>query len=694
MNYPGNASLAAPVKDRVVSTFKQTLELYRQGRREDVSAGCSLILQMDPTFEPARRLLEKLRNPAAPIDVESLLPDDARPAMDQAREAMAARDFERVIHLTTEILTNDLMNDDARILGDEAREKIEAGPFIDQFVRKCDQQIAAGNLAGARAELEKARSLDADHPEVLRVMRILAARASGPRPAAASPSFVVDDAAKQATGRAAAPASDFGFTFEEDKPSFSFDSPSGSSADSPFSGFSFGSPAPAAAPPPPAEAFDFSTASVSTTPDDQKKIEQYLADGDRAFNAGDYQQAIDFWSRIFLIDVTNDQASDRIERAKSRRRDVEQKVEALVASATTSLDRRDEARARADLAEALRLDPNHLGALEAQERLNAAGAPAAPAYAPPPDDKIDIGFFDDEPMASGIEAPLVPPSPFEQPAPAAKETKKKTGPIAKPVSTRSRKAPMGLIVTLLAILALAAGGWYVWTRFLNKPDVEPAATEAIFARANMLAGRGKIDEAIAVLQDVKPTDPQHEKALVMIADLRQKKNKSAQMIDGKPAAQYYEDKLAAALQAFEGHDYARAKAAFEEAQRVKPLPPDAKSAYDTAAEQVAKLDAAKALFGEQKYSEAIANLQPLLDQDPQNANVRRLIVDAHFNLGAQALQEERIPDAIREFDEVLRVNPDDELARRSRELAVRYDDQRKDLLYRIYVKYLPMRQPA
>ncbi|HEX2121740.1 MAG TPA: hypothetical protein VHL59_08870, partial [Thermoanaerobaculia bacterium] len=398
MNYPGNASLAAPVKDRVVSTFRQTLELYRQGRRDEVSAGCSLILQMDPTFEPARKLLEKLRNPGAPIDVDSLLPEDARPPMAQAREAMAARDFQRVVHLTSEILTDDLLNDEARILGDEAREKMEAGPFIEQFVRKCEQQIAAGNVAGARAELEKARSLDPDHPEVLRVARTLAARESGPRPAAASPSFVVDDAAKQATGRAAAPASDFGFTFEEDKPAeasfsnFSFDSP----ADSPFGGFSFGSPAPAA-PQPPAPAFDFSTASVSTTPDDQKKIDQYLAEGDRAFNAGDYQQAIDFWSRIFLIDVTNDQASDRIERAKSRRREIEQKVETLVASATAALDRRDEARARADLTEALRLDPNNLGAQEAMERLDSAGAAAAPAYAPL-DDKIDLGFFEDEPM--------------------------------------------------------------------------------------------------------------------------------------------------------------------------------------------------------------------------------------------------------------------------------------------------------
>jgi hypothetical protein len=68
-----------------------------------------------------------------------------------------------------------------------------------------------------------------------------------------------------------------------------------------------------------------------------------------------------------------------------------------------------------------------------------------------------------------------------------------------------------------------------------------------------------------------------------------------------------------------------------------------------------------------------------------------MITDAHFNLGAEALQTERTADAIREFDEVLKVSPNDELARRSRDLAARYDGSTKDLLYKIYVKYLPLR---
>src|SRR5688500_10965409 len=129
--YPGNASLAAAVKDRVVSTFEQALTLYKQGRTDEVVAGCNLILQMDPLFDPARKLLEKSRNPGLAVDVSNLMAGSGD-ALAEARQALAARDFERVVQITTEILTNDLMNDEARVPSDEAREKIEAAPFVDQ----------------------------------------------------------------------------------------------------------------------------------------------------------------------------------------------------------------------------------------------------------------------------------------------------------------------------------------------------------------------------------------------------------------------------------------------------------------------------------------------------------------------------------------------------------------------------------
>src|SRR4051794_19191568 len=166
--YPGNASLSSAVKDRVLSTFQQTLALYKEGRAAEVVEGCTLILRMDPMFDPARKLLEKTRNPNSPIDVDSLLPAPAADPLDEARAAMAARDFQRASDVTSEVLRNDFINEEARSINDEAREKMEAAPFVEQFIRKAEQFASQGNAAASRAELEKARALDSEHPGIRR----------------------------------------------------------------------------------------------------------------------------------------------------------------------------------------------------------------------------------------------------------------------------------------------------------------------------------------------------------------------------------------------------------------------------------------------------------------------------------------------------------------------------------------------
>lgn len=712
--YPGNSSLAAAVKERVASTFEQTLALYRQGRKDEVVAGCNLILQMDPMFDPAKKLLEKTKNPSLPIDVNTLSGAGTAGAIGEARAAMAARDFERVLQLTTDILTNDLMNDEARVLADEAREKLEAAPFIEQFVRKCEQSISKGNIAAARADLDKARALDASHPGVQKVAQAIAAKESAATPAPAA-SFVVDTPA--AGTRGSTQAADFGFTFEEDKSQgptipkqtspglFSFDAPAapaaGGQQQGGFSGFSFDTPATAAPAAPPfsfdasarkpqsANEYDFSTASIETTPDDQKKIAQYLADGDREFEAGHYQQAIDLWSRIFLIDVTNEPASERIERAKGKRREAEQKIEEIVAAGVQAFEKKDSRTARSKFEEVLAADPGNVTAQDYLERLNepAAGAAAVAktaAAAPPSFEKSVL----DEPGAGIFEEPSPIPEPLAIPAkkPAAKAP-------ARPAPS-GRKLPLGLIGGVVVLAILAAGGWFGYSKFKSRPSASAATTRAALDRANQYAAAGRYDLAISTLQDIKPGDAEYDKALNMIADLQQKKAHGAATFDGRPAQVFFQENINAGRAAFDTHDYVSAKKAWEQAMRVKALPADVKPSYDIAAQQVAKLDAARTLFAERKYEDVIATLQPLLQQDPQNKNMQRMIIDAHFDLGATALQEERLADAKREFDEVLKADPNDDLARRSRDLADRYDGQPKDLLYKIYVKYLPLRQPA
>ncbi|HEX7418294.1 MAG TPA: hypothetical protein VF505_00315, partial [Thermoanaerobaculia bacterium] len=653
------------------STFSQALDLYKQGRTDEVVAGCNLILQMDPLFDPAKRLLEKAKNPLSPVDIDSLTAGaSATPALVDARAAMAARDFERVIQLTTEILTNDLMNDDARVLADEAREKVEASPFIEQFVRKCEQSINNNNLAAARMDLEKARALDASHPGVRRIEQMIAAKEKA-TPAASSSSFVVEPPAP-AAGRSTAQASDFGFTFEEEKPgakqsfaNFAFDSPATPSADKPLGGgFSFDTPVanptstpsmsfdtPAKAP---SNEFDFSTASIETSPDDQKKIAQYLADGDNAFDSGNFQQAIDLWSRIFLIDVTNDAASDRIERAKSRRREGEQKIEGILAAGVQAFERRDVATARAKLGEVLQLDPNNVTAQDYMERLESPTG-AAPAFQPPAEETYaDNSVLED---AAGSDAFAEPGEDQQGPTPR----RGTRAPASRSAAASTGSKPMGLIITVIVAVVVIAAGYFAYSKFMATPKVDPAGARALLDRATTFSAEGKYDQAIATLQDIKPGDTQYDKALVMIADLQQKKARASAVVEGRPAGSYFDENVAAGRLAFQSHDYVSAKKAFEQAMRVKPLPIDVKAPYELASQQVAKLEGARTLFTERKYQDVITSLQPLMLQDPQNKNIQRMIIDSHFNLGAAALYDERLPDARREFEEVLKSDPNDEL---------------------------------
>jgi tetratricopeptide (TPR) repeat protein len=703
--YLGNSSLSSAVKDRVLSTFQQAVTLYKQGRIDEVVQGCGLILRMDPMFDPARKLMEKAKNPSAPIDVDALNPPDAgSDSLRDARAALAARDFQQASNLTAELLRNDFTNEEAREINDTAREKMEAAPFVDQFVRKAEAFARQGNLSAARMELEKARALDGDHPDIKPVLDSLTPAASTPAASFSSgpsPSFVVDAPPPAApAARGAAQATDFGFTFEEEKASgpelsfdaFSFDSPTPTAPVTPAAppqessafgsgGFSFDTPSAGTG------GFDFSTATVASG-DDQRKVQQYLADGDRAEASGDYQQAIDLWSRIFLIDVTNDEASQRIENAKAKRRDLESRVEALISAGETAFGRDNET-ARAKFTEALRLDPSNLVAHDYLEKLSSkvsgatTGGFAAPPAPPPPSDR---GIFDDEISMSGSYDSLKPPDPG--PAPAKKPVKSKAEAAQ---TSATRGSSMGVIATIAAVVIAAALGWFVWSKYMAKPAYDPSLTEATMRQAQVLAKRGHYDEAIAKLQDVKPADPQHDKALEMIADLQHKKAQAAEMVNGRPAAQVYDESIAAGRAAYEAHDFDTAKKAFDNAARIKPLPPDVKPIYDAASEQSARLEGARALFADQKYQETIATLNPLLQADPQNQSIRRMLVGAHFNLGAAALQEERVPDAIREFDEVLKNDPNDTMAKRSKELAERYSGQTKDLLYKIYVKYLPLR---
>ena len=79
------------------------------------------------------------------------------------------------------------------------------------------------------------------------------------------------------------------------------------------------------------------------------------------------------------------------------------------------------------------------------------------------------------------------------------------------------------------------------------------------------------------------------------------------------------------------------------------------------------------------------------EEDASNADINRLIVDSYYNLGVRDLQRGRPDLALRKFEEALNLRPDDSTLKRLQAFSATYQDRNEDLLYRIFVKYLPFR---
>ena len=72
MTYPGNSTLAADLQARIQETFQQTLDLAEKGNRQEAALGCDFILRLDPMFEPARTLQQRLQGGSGTLEIADL----------------------------------------------------------------------------------------------------------------------------------------------------------------------------------------------------------------------------------------------------------------------------------------------------------------------------------------------------------------------------------------------------------------------------------------------------------------------------------------------------------------------------------------------------------------------------------------------------------------------------------------------
>lgn len=224
------------------------------------------------------------------------------------------------------------------------------------------------------------------------------------------------------------------------------------------------------------------------------RIEQLLVTGLDHYFAGEFEAAIDLWTRVLFLDRNHDRARAYIERARSAQAERQRQTEALVHQGLDAFDRGEVEQARALLSDALDRGASHdlaLGVLGRIERLELGARGATSKRA----------GRHRTPTASGA---------------------------AVPVPRRSAGHSMGFwLLNLAAVVILGLSSWWLWTtngwpdlwpspaaggRMAAIPEVTgplpvPSAAEAYLRRGQALFDSGRLRDALVVLDRVPAGDP-------------------------------------------------------------------------------------------------------------------------------------------------------------------------------------------
>ncbi|HEX9286796.1 MAG TPA: DUF2379 family protein [Thermoanaerobaculia bacterium] len=622
--YPGNLSLPVEVREKILATFRHTLDLFRDGKLDDCLIGCDFILKMDPRFAPARKLQEKAKNPKAEIDIAELGAIAASPA---APPPPALRETGPVKPPTT------------------------AGypPSVST------PWISPPDLAMPAPAVR--RDTDPAAVEGLENLSLDSLSLDGPLP----------DLSEPASREAGLPFESRLERGGESVPSFGEPSAGTASGDRDLA----------------------SPLAVST----DGEIAALLRQGDEANTAGDRQQAIEVWSRVFLLDIDNADAVSRIEKARKEMAEESRRLAAALEQGKRSFEKGDLAGARTQFDAVLNLD----------ERPSAPAPPRPPVptepVSPSPHDLSAVVATSDV-LAEEMDQSGPPGRrswsalrPRNEPAP---ETGAAPAPKRASIRVNRRMA-------LLAggALALVAAGVFVATRPREtKTGVARTGSAASLEHATALFREGKIAETTEELRRIPRSDPDYAKAQKLLDSLETPKGSAesapvasaprpvaaAPQTAPNPAALRAEAERALAEKR-----YIDAMKAFSAVAPSFPADPTFAQEMANASEKVTELTPAVKLYNDGDYETAIPILWRIYQASRDNQDARSYLLRSYFNQGIAQLQNGLYDKAKESFNEVLGLDPQDVEAARHLQFAEHYRSGDLDLLGRIYVRYISPR---
>ncbi|MGB5816209.1 MAG: hypothetical protein WBG93_17360 [Thermoanaerobaculia bacterium] len=740
MTYAGNTSLSTEIQNRILTTFKQTMNLAGQGSRQEALLGCDFILRLDPLFEPARTLYNRLQAaegpvatddlqevlesltdqpapqaqvpPATPTDTttevgsptppqpqpgsqataDDLFPADqgaagAALATDELRaqltQLLEQREFQEIKKLAKEHRTEVAKEADLQAIVATVSQRLEAQPYLRSFIDSAIKALGGGNAGEARKLLEKGKNLDPTHPEVLELEEQIAAAEKG---------ATADQEVPAPPPPQAAPAA----------PETPTPAPEAAGPTQPPA-----APTPeAAAPAAEAETTEEAPSidllgdegilgepSASLDAESEARVSELLAEGQAAFDRSEYQTAIDAWSRIFLIEIDHPEANRRIEMARKLKEELERKVEEAFHEGLSHLENGALDQATASFKNVLRMQPNHLAAREYRQKIESGEVTATAPPAKPDEDQSPEGDFLDTGGLTSPDATIPPPRPKE---PGEEEAARK--PVTQPKKPEKSRGRTFALIGALVLLLVAVGGWILFSKrdqiFPNSGADQADGTDVAqdpISRAKKLHEVGRTSLAIVELRRLPPGHPQYAEAKALIAQWESIGTDQDSTGPGEEELARRELIMDQAKRSAGLGDNLLAWELLERAAEISSLNEEEVALQAAVRENLEVLQAEWDLFQQGDWEYAIPSLWRIYEQHPDNRDVRRLIVDSYFNLGVRDLQRSDPSQATDKFREALKLRPDDIELKRLTAFAETYKQRPTDLLYRIFVKYHPFR---
>lgn len=654
MSYPGSPDKDPKVQQRILAAFREAVRLYQDGHRDECQTVLHSILEVDPAFRPAQRL-ESAIIQGLPVDLASLLGDLAGEAgsqveglLSQARQALAERNFSRAAELAQAVLRELPGHQEARSLLQQAQAALKAQSEVATQLARARQALAAGLVEEAKGFLALVRGIAPDHPELAELESLVASQTAEeaamvefetftppPSPPTPPPS-PADRVELEAPWESAAQKTTSGFSFDAvgEVPTFSAE------------------PA------------------VPESP--EEKVAALLAEGQEAFDRGDYAQAVDVWTRIYLIDPHNQEAERRIEQARRRREELDRLAEMKYAEALEAFEGGRLGEAKELLQEVLSLQPQHVDANDLLARLETPSAPP-PLRAELPAVEEDL-FRDDfvpQEIVSG-ESAAVSEVPLEEravPRPVRPAVKARRLALPLPVMVG-----VGVAVVVLVVLGLVLGGRV----FQSGPSVEDTLQEA-----ERLAQQGQLQDAIKLLQTLNLEGSEANQVQQRILEYQKKLKVQA---PPPPTVD-----LAPAKQALGEGRYLKAALVLRAAAKKAPHDEGVRQLLGQVASYDPGLPALADACEKGSWEVASRALATMVEAHPQDGELRQAWQVARYNWSLELLRGFQVADAAKVLGELAKETNDPEVGRLY-ELARAYLSRSVDPRYKIFVNSLSFRE--